>query len=156
MGERDSLWDLIVNDNDDICFKHIIPRLNSNDVKFLHEVNTETRALVKRSSRASDLKKEFKVKEMSSISTLEFARENKSLWQRHWDDEIWFCSRVAETNKLELLKWVREEKKCRWDYRTINAAAKIVNLSHSHFFSSRAHLSNSSLFVLATFVQKVV
>ena len=30
-----SLWDVIVK-WDDICFKHIIPRLNSNDVKFLH------------------------------------------------------------------------------------------------------------------------
>ena len=33
MGERD-VWDLIVN-NDDICFKHILPRLDLNDVKFL-------------------------------------------------------------------------------------------------------------------------
>ena len=55
IGQRDSLWDLIVN-NDDICFKHILPRLNSNDIKFLYEVNTETRKLVKRSSRARDLK----------------------------------------------------------------------------------------------------
>ena len=66
IGERD-LWSLIVND-DDICFQHILPRLNANDVKFLYEVNTETRALVKRSSRADDLKKIFIVKEMSSIS----------------------------------------------------------------------------------------
>ena len=28
------MWDLIVN-NDDICFKHILPRLNGTDVKFL-------------------------------------------------------------------------------------------------------------------------
>ena len=28
VGQRDSLWDLIVNDNDDICFQHILPRLN--------------------------------------------------------------------------------------------------------------------------------
>ena len=35
---------------------------------------------------------------------------------------------VAQTNKLELLKWVREEKKCKWDYRTINAAARQGNL----------------------------
>ena len=69
MGERD-VWDLIVN-NDDICFKHILPRLNATDVKFLHEVNTETRKLIKRSSRAGDLKEMFKVREMSSISTLE-------------------------------------------------------------------------------------
>ena len=56
---------------DDICFKHILPRLNGTDVKFLYEVNTETRKLIKRSSRARDLKKGFKVREMSSISTLE-------------------------------------------------------------------------------------
>jgi hypothetical protein len=72
MGERDSLWDLIVK-NDDICFKHILPRLNSTDVKFLYGVNGETRKLIKRSSRASDLKKAFKIEEMSSISTLELA-----------------------------------------------------------------------------------
>ena len=74
MGERD-VWDLIVND-DDICFQHILPKLNSNDVKFLHGVNTETRKLMKRSSRESDLKEMFKVREMSSISTLEFAWEH--------------------------------------------------------------------------------
>ena len=66
---KSSLWEVIVK-WDDICFKHILPRLNSNDVKFLHGVNTETRKLIKRSSRASDLKKKFKVKQMSSISTL--------------------------------------------------------------------------------------
>ena len=56
-----------MNDNDDVCFKHILPRLNRTDVKFLHEVNKETRKLIKRSSRASDLKKRFKIEEMSSI-----------------------------------------------------------------------------------------
>ena len=127
IGERD-VWDLIVN-NDDICFKHILPRLNSNDVKFLYGVNTETRKLVKRSTRADDLKERFKVKEMSSISTLEVAWENKSLWPIGWrKDESWFCLQVAETNKLELLKWAREEKKCKWDKHTINAAARQGNL----------------------------
>jgi len=124
-GARD-VWDLIVK-CDDICFKHILPRLNSNDVKFLYEVNTETRKLIKRSSRAGDLKKEFKVKEMSSISTLEFAWEHKSLWPSYWD-ETWFCREVARTNNLELLKWAREEKKCEWDWRTIQAAAEQGNL----------------------------
>ena len=61
-GARD-LWDLVVND-DDICFQHILPRLNSTDVKFLYGVNTETRKLVRRSSRAGDLKKAFKIEEM--------------------------------------------------------------------------------------------
>ena len=44
------------------------------------------------------------------------------------DDEKSFCRLVAETNKLELLKWIREEKKCEWDYRTINAAVEQGNL----------------------------
>lgn len=127
IGERD-VWDLIVN-NDDISFKHIIPRLNRTDVKFLYDVNTETRKLVKRSSRASDLKKRFKVVEMSSISTLEVAWENKSLWPRDWiDEERDFCYEVAETNKLELLKWAREEKKCDWGAGTISSDAEQGNL----------------------------
>jgi len=116
-----------VNNNDDICFTHILPRLNGTDLKFLYEVNSETRALVKRSSRASDLKKKFNIDEMSSISTLEVARENKSSWPSHWW-KTWFCSRVALTNKLELLTWAREEKKCEWDKYTISAAAYKGNL----------------------------
>ncbi|CAL6427970.1 unnamed protein product [Bathycoccus prasinos] len=128
MGERD-VWDLIVN-NDDICFKHILPRLNRTDVKFLYGVNTETRKLIKRSSRTWDLKWKFEVKEMSSVSTLEFVWEHKSLWPSYWidEEEIPFCQRVAFTNKLELLKWAREEKKCKWDEKTITAAAHQGNL----------------------------
>ena len=124
---RDSrLWDLIVK-NDDICFTHVLPRLNGTDLKFLDRVNGETRALVKRSSRKGELKKGFKVKEMSSISTLEVAWEHKSLWPRWWDERD-FCWEVARTNKLELLKWAREEKKCEWDKYTITAAARQGNL----------------------------
>ena len=129
MGERDSLWDVVVK-WDDICFKHILPRLNRTDVKFLYGVNSETRKLIKRSSRAGDLKWRFEVSEMSSISTLEVAWEygdNKSLWFGWWG-ETRFCWKVAETNKLELLKWAREEKKCEWDHNTINAAARQGNL----------------------------
>jgi hypothetical protein len=125
IGQRD-VWDLIVN-NDDICFKHILPRLNSNDVKFLYEVNSETRKLVKRSSRARDLTKKFKVREMSSILTLEVAWENKSLWPSDWTESS-FCLEVAKTNKLELLEWAREEKKREWDGRTICAAVCQGNL----------------------------
>ena len=129
--ERD-LWGMIVN-NDEITFNHILPRLNSNDVKFLYEVNSETRKLVKRSSRARDLKKKFKIEEMSSISTLEVAWEHYP-WGTLSDkrgikmDETYFCFRVAETNKLELLKWAREEKKCKWNVGTINMAAKQDNM----------------------------
>jgi hypothetical protein len=132
IGERDSLWDLIVN-NDDICFQHILPRLNQTDLKFLYDVNTETRKLIKRSSRAEDLKKKFWIKEMSSISTLEVAWEHYP-WGTYTPDEgdfldePYFCWQVAWTNKLELLKWAREEKKCEWDEWTIDAGACQGNL----------------------------
>ena len=112
--------------NDDICFKHILPRLNGTDVKFLYGVNSETRKLIERSSRKGELKKRFRVREMSSISTLEVAWE-KSLWPIWWN-ETWFCFQVAKTNKLELLKWIREEKQCEWDSRTIDMAADQGNL----------------------------
>jgi hypothetical protein len=121
------VWDLIVK-CDDICFVHILPRLNGTDVKFLYDVNTETRALIKRSSRKEELKKKFYVKEMSSISTLEFMWENKSLWTLYIKGGTNFCYQVAQTNKLELLKWAREEKKCEWSVGPINAAARQGNL----------------------------
>ena len=125
VGERDSLWDLVVK-NDDISLTHIVPRLNGTDVKFLYDVNSETRKLIKRSSRESDLKETFKIEEMSSISTLEFAWEHKSLWSGlYLYDETYFCEEVAYTNKLELLKWAREEKECRWDRGTICALSLI-------------------------------
>ena len=109
-------------------FDSYFPRLNQTDIKFLYGVNTETRKLIKRSSRARDLRRKFKIEEMSSISTLEVAWEHKSSWTSIKMDETYFCGRVALTNKLELLKWAREEKKCKWDEWTIKAAAEQGNL----------------------------
>jgi hypothetical protein len=133
IGLRD-LWDVIVN-NDDICFEHILWKLNGTDIKFLYDVNSETRALIKRSPYVYELKEKFKVEEMSSISTLEFAWD--SMDHMDWRtenqdgdvlDQAWFCWQVAKTNKLELLKWAREEKGCEWNEWTINAAAHLGNL----------------------------
>jgi hypothetical protein len=111
----------------DIVEKHVMCKLNGTDVKFLYGVNTETRKLIRRSSRKRELKKKFEVREMSSISTLEVAWEEKSLWPSRWSERD-FCYAVACTNKLELLKWAREEKKCEWNEWTINAAARQGNL----------------------------
>ena len=115
-----------------MCF----PEIESTDIKFLYGVNKETRALVKRSTRADALKKKFNIGEMSSISTLEVAWEHYpwgtpmpySEWFVLKMDEPRFCSRVAQTNKLELLEWAREEKKCEWDECTIKAAVIQGNL----------------------------
>ena len=72
---KSSLSDVVVK-WDDICFKHVLPRLNQTDVKFLYDVNSETRKLIKRSTREGQLKDKFEVREMSSISTLEVAWEH--------------------------------------------------------------------------------
>ena len=69
----------------DIVEKHVMCKLNGTDLKFLYGVNTETRKLIKRSSRKGELKKRFKVSEMSSESTLEFAWD-ESLWPSDWDE----------------------------------------------------------------------
>ena len=125
IGERD-LWDVIVN-NDDVCFKHILSKLNRTDVKFLFEVNSETRALIKRSSRVHELVENFRVEEMSSISTLELAWEHRPMHMGYFYERC-FSRKVALTNKLELLEWARGKKKCEWDRKTINVAAAQGNL----------------------------
>jgi hypothetical protein len=70
---------------------------------------------------------------MSSISSLEVAWEHYPWGTYNHEleeemDEPYFCWQVAKTNKLELLKWIREEKQCEWDEWTINAAADQGNL----------------------------
>ena len=98
-------------------------------MKFLYEVNSDTRKLIKRSSRESDLKKKFDIGEMSSISTLEVAWFHVCVpWPMYREDETDFCWRVAKTNKLEFLKWIREEKKYRWDESTTDVAATRGNM----------------------------
>ena len=111
----------------------MISKSNTTDIKFLYEVHSETRKLIQRSSRKGELKEKFKVEEMSSISTLEVAWEHFPWYEYDYDveeemDETYFCWKVAQTNKLELLKWAREEKKCEWDDLTINMAACQGNL----------------------------
>ena len=111
----------------DIVEKHVMCKLNGTDLKFLCGVNSETRKLIKRSSRKGELKERFKVREMSSESTLEFAWEHYPWGGRGFlgkeMDEPCFCREVAKTNKLELRKGAREEKKCDWDGWTITVAA---------------------------------
>ena len=60
-GARD-VWDVIVKMTTIFVSHTFLPRLNRTDVKFLYGVNTETRKLVKRSSRKGDLKKKFEVR----------------------------------------------------------------------------------------------
>ena len=106
-------------------------KLNGTDRYFFSEVNTESRGVLKYAG-VNVLKLGWGVFECSSISTLEWVWNNETLGRESISgnvmDQVWFCSQVAATNKLEFLKWAREVKQCKWDEKTINAAAGFGNL----------------------------
>jgi hypothetical protein len=73
---------------------------------------------------------------LSSISQLELAWANYE-WggtvkytngREYTRNQEEFCARVALMNDLALLRWVREEKECAWDYLTSGRAAILGNL----------------------------
>ena len=125
------LWTGLVTHHRDIFVSHVLPKLNETDRYFFSEANTESLDLLEYAG--IDESEIFPyISECSSISTLEWAWINIK-WGGKFDDgtvadQAWFCSLVAQTNKLELLKWVREVKKCEWDECTINKAAYVGNL----------------------------
>ena len=125
------LWTGLVLHHKDVFVSHVIPKLNGMDRFFFSKVNRESWDVLKYAGvNVSGLG--AWVYECSSISTLELVWNNM-LWGEKSQsgrviDQAWFCVQVAQTNKLEFLKWAREVKKCEWDEWTINAAAYIGNL----------------------------
>jgi hypothetical protein len=129
------LWKFIV-DHPDIFEKHVLlsGKLNGSDIKMFYECCRASRRAVIRAK--IKLQKRFRVNELSSISTLKLAWEGYP-WGatgRLPDGEVFtvnqevFCWQVVETNDLKLLRWVREEKECAWDWQTSCAAAYQGNL----------------------------
>jgi len=129
------LWKFIV-DHPDIFEAHVLlsGKLNRSDIKMFYECCRASRSAVMRAR--IELQERVRVRDLSSISTLELAWEGYPWGKRirFSDGEVItvnqevFCSRVAETNDLKLLRWVREEKECDWDYKTSGMAAIIGNL----------------------------
>jgi len=125
------LWTGLVTHHRDIFVSHVLPKLNKTDRWFFSRANTESWDVLEYAG--IDVSEIFPyTPECSSISTLEWVWNNIN-WGQELDDgtvadQASFCLLVALTNKLELLKWVREVKKCEWDERTIKVAACIGNL----------------------------
>ena len=107
------LW-RIVTDHPDIFDTHIVTKLNGNDVKFFYDVNTESRAAIKRSG--VQLRKAFKIRDFDTTSTISWALEKCT------EEKERFCWRMARKGNLELLK-ILHEKGCPWDVRTCKWAA---------------------------------
>jgi hypothetical protein len=134
LGPTD-LWKLIT-DYPDIFETHVLLSgyLNGTDIKMFYECCRASRSAVKRAK--IELRERFRVPELSSISTLELAWEGYAWGEtgRLPDGEVFtmnqefFCVRVALTNDLKLLRWVREAKECDWNHRTSAMAAGQGNL----------------------------
>ena len=69
------LWQ-IVTDHPDIFNTHVVTKLNGNDVKFFYDVNTESRAAIKRSG--VQLRNAFKIGDFDTKSTISWALEKCS------------------------------------------------------------------------------
>jgi len=129
LGPTD-LWKLIT-DYPDIFETHVLLSgyLNESDIKMFYECCRASRSAVIRAK--IELQETFDVREFSSISTLELAWEGFPWGERMrlpdgheiTMNQEFFCWQVSLTNDLKLLRWVREEKECTWDFRTSNVAA---------------------------------
>ena len=125
------LWTGLVLHHKDVFVSHVPPKLNGIDQFFFSKVNLESRGVL--AYAGVDVSKlRCAVHECTSISTLEWAWNNTP-WGKKFEhgrvrDQAWFCTEVAGTNKLEFLKWAREEKHCKWNEKTIIVAAFKGNL----------------------------
>jgi hypothetical protein len=134
LGPTD-LWKLIT-DYPDIFETHVLLSgyLNDSDIKMFYECCRASRRAVIRAK--IELREWFDVAELSSISTMELAWEGYPWGETRrlpggkviTMNQEWFCAEVSATSDLKLLRWVREEKECAWDFRTSGAAAYQGNL----------------------------
>ena len=125
------VWTGLVTHHKDVFVSHVLSKLNTTDRFFFSEVNRESRGVLEYAG-VNASKIGLSIHECSSISTLELAWSHVP-WGKKDDegnviDQAYFCAQVAGTNKLELLKWLREVKNCEWDEKTITVAALIGNL----------------------------
>ena len=119
-GERDdgAVWRL-VTDHPDVFEKHVVPKLNVNDVKFFYDVNSESRRAIKRSG--VQLPDAFKIGDFYTESTLSWALERCS------EEKKRFCEQMTRNGNVELVKFLRG-KGCPWDEMTCWRAAEYGHL----------------------------
>jgi len=126
-----ALWTGLVTHHMDIFVSHVLPKLNKTDRFFFSKVCKESRnVLAYAGVNQSTLI--WRVSECTSISTLEWCWKDMPWGAKNSYgnviDQASFCAEVALSNKLELLKWAREVKKCEWHEGTISVAAHVGNL----------------------------
>ena len=130
------LWNF-VTELPEVFAVEVLNKLDAFSVKCFYDVNTDSRAIIKRVGLKLNNDTIF-VREVVSLQQLEMAWEHYQ-WRERDENGIYdiddeknqecFCSQVASTNNLEFLKWAREVKRCNWDSRTIKRAVKLGNLA---------------------------
>ena len=133
------IWTGLVLHHKDVFVSHVLPKLNETDRCFFSFVNLESRGVLAYAG-VNVSKLRYNIHESTSISMLELVW-NHTDWGEKFEsgrvrDQAWFCEQVAATNKLEFLKWAREEKDCEWDEWTINTAACKGNLEMLKYYFS--------------------
>ena len=127
------LWKL-VTEWKDVFEKEVLTKLNGLEQKLFSQTCRASREAVRRAK--IKLRDKFWIHKMTSISQLELAWANYEWGSKgkyangteYTKTQEEFCWRVAETNDLALLRWVREVKECAWDYLTSGTAARLGNL----------------------------
>ena len=128
------LWKL-VSEWRDVFEKEVLTKLNRTEQKLFSQTCRASREAVRRAK--IKLEDKFWISHLSSISQLELAwanyqwgakRKYTNNGREYTKTQEMFCARVAHTNDLALLRWVREVKECAWDYRTSAKAATLGNL----------------------------
>jgi len=127
------LWKL-VTEWKDVFEKEVLTKLNGTEQKLFSQTCQASREAVRRAK--IKLRDKFWIPKLSSISQLELAWANYEWGSKgkyangteYTKNQEEFCGRVAGTNDLALLRWVRGVKECAWNWRTGGTAAYLGNL----------------------------
>jgi len=97
-------------EREDIALSNLLPRLNrSTDVKFLYDTCTLARDVIRKYLNGEELPKKFKLAEMSSRSTIEWAFERVA--KPHVHRRGYFLRRVQrDNNNADVLRFVSEKR----------------------------------------------
>jgi len=125
------LWTGLVTHQRDIFVSHVLPKLNETDRVFFASASDEAKDLLEYTG-LNVSKMRWHIRDCSSISTLEFMWDHFPWGTRDAEgqvcDQTSFCAGIAQTKKLELMKWLREVKHCEWDEKAIEYAIAIGDL----------------------------
>jgi hypothetical protein len=124
------LWKF-VTDHPLVFGAEVLTKFDEIDLKIFYDLCRASRDVVIRSKIELNNERRY-VEDVKSMQELALAWDNYRLGEKNrYGDEMTqerFCSRVAQTNNLDFLKWAREVKQCAWDSITIIQAAYRGNL----------------------------